>query len=203
MPTIGASPTCWLSRMSPIGTRPSRTARSIFGPLNPSDPPGWMLILTRPSVAFSTSAAKIFEFSTWKLPSGQASGRSYSAAESCVVPRLSSAAMAAVGTMRCMKLIAGSSCCVGIGVAPAAPRSRPDGCRGAVGCQNCRTPRHAVRNPGLRYTRFPGSGGQGTPAPRDGTELRGVTIRPAVRPTDRFRPERGLPRLAARRSGPP
>ena len=63
-----------------MGTRPSRTAFSISGPLNPREPPAWTLMTTSPPVTWLTTLAKVLTFSTWKLPSGQARGRSHSVA---------------------------------------------------------------------------------------------------------------------------
>ena len=70
MPIIGSSPTCWMLRMSAIGTSPSRTARSCSGPLKPSWPPDLTSISTAPEVAFLTSSAKRLALMVWKLPSG-------------------------------------------------------------------------------------------------------------------------------------
>ena len=63
-----------------MGTRPSRTAFSISGPLNPRDPPAWTLMVISPPVTWLTTLANVFTFSTWKLPSGHARGRSHSVA---------------------------------------------------------------------------------------------------------------------------
>ena len=80
-PMIGSSPTCWMLRMSAIGTRPSRTARSCSGPLKPSWPPDLTSMSTAPEVPVLTSSAKCLALIVWKLPSGHtvASG-SFSAA---------------------------------------------------------------------------------------------------------------------------
>ena len=46
-PMNGSSPTCWMLRTSASGTRPSRTARRCSGPLKPSWPPAFTVIVDR------------------------------------------------------------------------------------------------------------------------------------------------------------
>ena len=77
-----------------MGTRPSPTAFSISGPLKPRDPPGCMLMTTSPPVTCPTTLAKVLAFSTWKLPSGQARGRSHSVSATAVVVRVAESSAA-------------------------------------------------------------------------------------------------------------
>src|SRR5438094_500750 len=69
-PMKGSSPTCWILSTSASGTRPSRTARRCSGPLKPSWPPAFTVMLTAPSVCFLTASAKAMALWVWKLPSG-------------------------------------------------------------------------------------------------------------------------------------
>ena len=86
MPMIGSSPTCWMLRMSAIGTSPSRTARSCSGPLKPSWPPDFTSISTAPAVPFLDLVGERLALMVWKLPSGHtvASG-SFNAACACTI----------------------------------------------------------------------------------------------------------------------